>query len=144
MKKQVKRQPPIELDPQAAQAGPIVCPGCGRTLKELTRFCPNCATALPQPKENPEHGWWDFYGAAPVTPSTLPREGMRTSGKLRLLAVGILILGIAVGFGLAAFEKVFVWSRGIPFWVGGLAAFAVLLAVAAARGRQEANEKEEP
>ena len=32
----------------------VVCPGCGRTIKGVTKFCTYCGTTMPEPNLNPE------------------------------------------------------------------------------------------
>ncbi len=126
-----------ELQPKS-EKDPIICPGCGAKLEKLTRYCPNCATPLPQPEEDKVHGYWDFYGAAEVNTENMkdlvPQEGLKLHRWMQVAALAAFLVCFIAGFALSAYEKAFRFERAIPFWcVGAILAALLLLASKAAK-----------
>ncbi len=119
-----------------AKQASIVCLKCGKTITQPVKFCPYCSAALPgteegekddaQPQEQ-EHGYWDFYGAAPQGEE--PKAGpMGPRGWLQFLSVCIFVASCALGMALNGWSWGFRWTRAAIMWAVG-AGIAVVLFV---------------
>lgn len=134
----------------------IQCPKCGKLVPNQGNFCTYCAAPLIRTVEETEQkepdqsvGYWNFYGAAPEEEP--PETGMSTVGKLRLAAVICLIAGLIIGFaltisdpgyGLAAEDIPLRWEMGLPYCIGGVAVFAILLSISFIVKPDTRNKKE--
>ena len=103
----------------------ITCPECGKEIKEPGRFCPHCAAPLPQPEQDPNVGYWNFYGALPE-PEPEAHPGLGKKGVLRFISVAALFAGLVAGMAASGFNWGFHWDRAWPFFVGG-AGLAIIL-----------------
>ena len=73
-----------------AKQASIVCMNCGKEITQPAKFCPYCAAALPGTEEKEEHGYWDFYGAAPdIEDQKAGPIGAR--GWLRFIAICVIM-----------------------------------------------------
>ena len=96
----------------------LTCPECGNEIKERGKFCPYCAAPLPQPEQDPNIGYWNFYGAAP-DPEPEAHPGLGKRGWLRFAAVVALFAGLIAGMAASGFNWGFHWDRAWPFFAGG-------------------------
>ena len=115
-----------------AKQASIVCLKCGKAITQPVKFCPYCAAALPgtedgekedAPKEQ-EHGYWDFYGAAPNEDVEVGPVGAR--GWLRFIAICVFVASCALGMALNGWSWGFRWTRAAIIWAVG-AGIALLL-----------------
>ena len=112
-----------------AESKAIKCPECGREIKDPGRFCPHCAAPLPQPEQNPDVGYWNFYGAIPPSEEPEAHPGLGKRGTLRFISVAVLIAGLVAGMAASGFNWGFHWDRAWPFFAagGGLAIILFLI-----------------
>lgn len=118
-----------------AKQASIVCLKCGKSISQPVKFCPYCAAPLPDGEDHgkdetasePEHGYWDFYGAVP--PGEEPKAGpIGARGWLRFIAIGVFVAASALGMALNGWSWGFRWTRAAIMWAVGTG-IAVLLFV---------------
>lgn len=109
-----------------AEISVVTCPQCGKEIKEPGRFCPHCAAPLPQPEQDPNVGYWNFYGVFPDAEPDEENKGLGPRGVLRFAALVVLIAGLIMGFAFSSWGWGFHWDQAWPFWAAGSGA-AVLL-----------------
>jgi len=123
-----------------AKKAKIICLKCGRGITEPVRYCPYCAAPLPgaglEPEEeeekqeqDPNIGYWNFYGAAPEPEEELTAGPMGARGWLRFAAVVVLIGSLVAGLAGNGWSWTFNWTSARLIWLIGLGTAVLLFAL---------------
>ena len=122
-----------------AKKAKIVCLKCGRGITEPVRFCPYCAAPLPgtepeteeeeKQEQDPNIGYWNFYGAVPESEEELTAGPMGARGWLRFAAAVILIGCLVAGLAGNGWSWTFNWSSAKLIWIIGAGVAVVLFAL---------------
>ena len=117
-----------------AKQASIVCLKCGKAITQPVKYCPYCAAALPGTEEGEEaaqeqeHGYWDFYGAAPE--GEAPQEGpVGVRGWLRFIALCVFVASCALGMALNGWSWGFRWTRAAIIWAVGIGVAIILFVI---------------
>ena len=106
----------------------VKCKNCGRPIGADMKFCPYCAAPLPGTEEKQEHGYWDFYGAAPnIEDQKAGPIGAR--GWLRFIAICVFVASCALGMALNGWSWGFRWTRAAIIWAVGTGVAIILFVI---------------